>query len=209
MAISTYNQLGVAVARWVGGSDASDSTALGFPLAIADVITIAEARIFREARTKDTEASMTTTISSGVVAVPSDYIALKFAYIDATPVQTLERRSAEWIYSNYSTRTASGMPKYIGRDASNFIFGPYPDSGYTVKGVYYKKLAALSTTAHALFTNNPDLYLFGCLAEAELIVGKDARVQVWEAKYQKILADVNGVDRAEGSSGGALQMRVG
>ena len=175
---------------------------------IDDLVTVAEARIFREARTKDTEASISTAIASGVVAVPSDYIELKFAYLDTTPSTILERRPAEWIYSQYPTRSSSGIPKCIAREAGNFIFGPYADSGYTLKGVYYKKLAALSTTAHALFTNNPDLYLFGCLAESEILIGRDARIPLWEAKYQKILADVNGQDRAEGASGSTLRMRI-
>lgn len=179
------------------------------PNTIDDLVTIAENRIFREAHTKDTEASLSTAISNGVIAVPADYMSLKFAYIDGTPVRALERRSAEWIYANYGTRSGGGLPKCIARDAGNFVFGPYPDSGYTVKGVYYKRLAALSTGVHALFTNNPDLYLFACLAESNILIGLDSRLQIWEAKYQKILNDVNGYDRAEGASGSSLQMRLG
>lgn len=202
MALSTYADLQASVARWMDVSTADISST------IADLITVAEARIFREARTRDTEATLSGTITAGVVAVPSDYIALKFAYLATSPAQILERRDAEWIYSQYPTRSSSGRPKYISRESGNFIFGPYADSGYTLAGVYYKKLAALSTTAHALFTNNPDLYLFGCLAESEIIIGRDARVPIWEAKYQKILSDVNGVARAEDVSGGSIRMRV-
>jgi hypothetical protein len=61
---------------------------------------------------------------------------------------------------------------------------------------------------NALFTNNPDLYLFACLAEAEIIIGRDKRVQLWEAKYQKILGLVNGVDNEESASGSSLQTRT-
>ena len=209
MAITTYAELKTAVARWTGGSDVSTATTMGIPNTIDDLVTIAEARIFREARTKDTEASIDTAMTAGVVAIPSDYIALKFAYVDGSPVQTLERRSAEWIYTTYPTRTAVGKPLYIGRDSSNFIFGPYPDSGYTLKGVYYKKLPALSSGVHALFTNNPDLYLFACLAESNILVAMDERIAMWEAKYNKILGDVNGIDRTEGAAGSSLQMRPG
>lgn len=207
MTIATYAQLKTATARWIGGSDDSDATSVGFASTIDDLVTIAESRIFREARTKDTEASINTAMANGVVAVPSDYIAMKFAYVDGTPVQTLERRPAEWIYSTYGTRTAVGKPKFFSRQTTNFIFGPYPDSGYTMIGVYYKRLPALSTAVHALFTNNPDLYLFGCLAETAIIIGADKRIDLWEKKYQMILAQVNAYDRAEGASGSALQMR--
>lgn len=209
MAITTYAQLKTALARWLGNSDDASVQSLGMTSTIDDLITVGESRIFREARTRDTEASISTAISSGVVAVPSDYIDLKFAYIDGTPAQTLERRSAQWVYSNYATRSASSKPKFIAREASNFIFGPYPDSTYTVKGVYYKRLSALSGTAHALFTNNPDLYLFGCLAEATILIGRDDRIALWEAKYNQILNAVNLHAKSEDHSGGPLQVRLG
>ena len=201
MALTTYAELKTAVAAWM------DVTSATLTSTIDDLITVAEARIFREARTRDTEATLSGTITSGVVAVPADYIELKFAYLNTSPSQILERRNAEWIYSQYPTRSSSGKPKYISRQSGNFIFGPYPDSGYTLAGVYYKKLAALSTTAHALFTNNPDLYLFGCLAESEILIGRDARLPIWRAKYAEILSDVNGVAKAEESSGGSIRMR--
>lgn len=207
MAITTYSELKTAVSRWLGGSDESTAFTNGMDATIDDLVTVGEARIFREAKTKDTEASLSTAISSGVIAVPSDYLSLKYAYIDGTPVQTLERRSAQWIYENCPTRSSSGKPRFIARETTNFIFGPYADSGYTVKAVYYKKLAALSTTNHALFTNNPDLYLFGCLAESTILIGRDDRIPLWEGKYQKILADVNGYARAEDASGSPIRMR--
>lgn len=176
---------------------------------IADVITIAESRIFRETRTRDTETTLSTAIASGVIAVPSDYIALKNAYVNINPPQSLERRPLEWLYNKYPLRSASGIPKVIAREGTNFIFGPYPDSGYTVNALYYKRLSPLSgANTHALFANNPDLYLFGCLAEAEIVIGRDRRIPVWEAKYQRILADVNGLDMAEGASGSTPRMRV-
>jgi len=208
MAITTYTELQTAVARWLYGSDSGTPTLAGIPSTIADLITLAETRIFREARTKDNEAAISEVMTSGVVALPSDYVSLKFAYVDGTPVQALEGRTAEWIYANYGTRSSTGKPQFVGRDRTNFIFGPYPDSGYTMVGVYYKKLAALSTTDHALFTNNPDLYLFGTLAESTILIGRDDRIQLWESKYQKILNDVNGIDRAS-ESRSSLQMRPG
>jgi hypothetical protein len=202
MALTTYSELKTAVVAWMNVPTASLSTT------IDDLVTIAEARIFRETRTKDTEAVLSGTITAGVITVPSDYIALKFAYLNTTPSQVLERRNAEWILSEYPIRSSAGRPKYIAREAGNFIFGPYADSGYTMGGVYYKKLAALSTTNHALFTNNPDLYLFGCLAESEILIGRDPRLAIWESKYQKILSDVNGVAKAEDVSGGSIRMRT-
>tara|TARA_R110000868_G_scaffold19561_5_gene84214 strand:- start:564 stop:1169 length:606 start_codon:yes stop_codon:yes gene_type:complete len=201
MSITTYAELKTAVTSWL---DVPTST---FTNQIDDLVTIAESRIFREARTKDTEASISTALSSGVYALPSDYLEMKFAYINSSPISSLERRSAEWIYTEYPLRTSSGIPKFFARESTNLIFGPYPDSDYTLKGVYYKKLTALSSGVQALFTNNPDLYLFATLAESEILIGRDDRIKLWEMKYQKILSDVNGLDRKENSSGSVLRMR--
>ncbi len=177
---------------------------------IDDIVTLGESRIFREARTKDNEATLALTIgATGGASLPTDYVALKLAYITTTPSYVMERRSAEWIYSQYPARTSSGMPKFIAREGSNFIFGPYPDSGYSLAGIYYKSLGPLSSGTYNLFLNNPDLYLWACLSMAEPILGRDARIATWEAMYQRILSDVNGFSKAEDNSGGTLRMRLG
>jgi hypothetical protein len=41
-----------------------------------------------------------------------------------------------------------------------------------------------------------------------MVIGRDDRIKVWEAKYQKVLMQVNGEDLADGNSGSGLQMRV-
>lgn len=154
------------------------------------------------------ENALSDTIALGVIALPTGYTDLKFAYVNTTPTVHLERRSAEWIYQNYPDRVATGTPKFIARETTNFIFGPFPDSTYTVKGVYYKRFSPLSSATNALFTSNPDLYLFACLAESEPLLGRDGRIALWNAKYQQILAQVNGEDRMEQASGSGLRIRL-
>lgn len=201
--ITDYASLKTGVAAWldVGTSDISSQ--------IDDLIMVGEKRIFREVRNRDMETAWSATLSNGTVALPNGYVALKNARIVTTPVVELERRSAEWIYANYGFRSSSGVPKYIGRDGSNFVFGPYPDSAYSIAGVYYSTLNAISSTINALFTANPDIYLMAALAEAEPLLGRDPRVALWNAKYGEILSQINGIDKTEDQSGSALQMRVG
>jgi hypothetical protein len=203
VAISTYAELKVAITGWLDVSTATLSSQ------IDDLITVGEKRIFREARTRDMETAFNSAISSGVVALPASYVAAKVAYLNTSPIQILERRSAEWIQANYPQTTTSGIPLYFARLGTNFIFGPYPDSAYTLNGIYYARLTAISGSGvNALFTANPDLYLMACLAEAEMLIGRDPRIAIWDAKYQRILADVNGEDKTEDQSGSHLQMRV-
>lgn len=201
MAISTYAELQTAVSNWLKRSDLTSY--------LADLITVGETRIFRELRTKDLETAFSTAISSGTIATPTSYLDLKFAYINASPVRRLKRRSAAWIYENYPTRAAEGKPAFIAREGSTFIFGPYPDSNYTVAGVYYKNVGPLSSSAHAAFTNNPDLYLYAALIAAEPFIKNDKRLPLWETQYQNILRLANQQDRSEEYSGSSMEVTPG
>lgn len=208
MSFASYTSFGTSLSGWLLNSKDATVTDLGVSV-VADLITLGETRIFREARTRDMETSFGTSISAGTLALPSGYLALKSAYVTLSPNQSLERRSAEWIRITYPQDTTSGIPKFIARYGTSFIFGPYPDSSYTVNGIYYQSPTAISGAAlNNLFTTNPDLYFFACLAEGEMVIGRDPRTQIWEAKYQRILADANGVDRQENASGSSLQTRV-
>lgn len=202
MSINSFSTLKTAVNNWLNRTDLSDY--------VNDFIMLGEARIYRELRIKAMETALSDTISSGVVAVPSDYLELKHAYINSSPTQPLQRKTAEWIYQKYPTRSADSVPKFIARDGDNFIFGPYPDSGYTLKGIYYAKLTALSTSNETnWFTSNaPDLLLWAALAEAEPFIGNDERAMLWETKYQQAKNAVESQDEKERHSGSVLAASV-
>jgi hypothetical protein len=203
MTIATYDQLAASVASWIKRSDLTDS--------IPEFIRFGELRIYRDLRIRAMETALSESISSGVVAVPSGYVEMKFAYIDGTPVQKLQRKTADWIFDKYPTRNADGKPKFFARQADNFIFGPYPDSGYTLKGVYYKRLAALGTGNQTnWFTENaPDLLLWAALVEAEPFVLNDPRTALWAGKYETTKERIQREDDAEEVSGGPLSVTAG
>ena len=73
MSITTYADLKNAVASRLRRSDTS-----GY---IDDWITLAETDIYRRLRTKDMETALSVAISSGVAALPTSYLELKYAYV--------------------------------------------------------------------------------------------------------------------------------
>jgi hypothetical protein len=197
MAISTAAELSTAISNWL------DVTSTQFATnQLTDLAMLGEKWIMRNVRNEDMESSMSTAISSGVLTAPTGFLGWKYAYIDGTPVSKLEVRTPEQIIANYPTRSSSGKPKWIAYDAGSFIFGPYPDSTYTVKGTYYKKQGPLSSAVYNLFTNNPDLYLFAALAEAEIVIGRDQRIQIWTAKRNEIAQAINTEAKGIATSGG-------
>ena len=200
MSITTYAELQTSVAGWL---HRDDLTAI-----IPDLITLAEKRIFREVRCRVMESALSGTTSTGVLAVPADYLQLKFAYVVATPVIPLSRMSASQLLTQYPLRSASSKPKAIARQGSNFIFGPFPAADTAIAGIYYAQPTAIATSANALFLANPDLYLFATLCEATPYLKDDPRIVIWEAKLKQIMYQLANEDADEYGSGGGLSVQT-
>lgn len=202
MSISSHTELVTAVQNWLHRADLS--------AVASDFVSLGEQKINRMLRVRAMEADLSVAISNGVAALPTDYVQLKYAYIDGTPAQPLDRKPAQFVLSTYPTRSSEGKPRYIARQGDNFIFGPYPDSGYTVKGVYYKRLDPLSGTnlTNWFTAYAPDLLLYAALLEAAPYMKNDSRIPVWQAKYSEALGQVQGADDREGLSGSPMVARV-
>lgn len=200
MAITTYAELQTAVTNWLRRADMASI--------IPDLISLGEDRIYRGLRVRAMETALSDTIASGVIAVPSDYVDLKYAYIDSTsPKQWLEHKNAEWIYRNDAYRPSrTGIPKYIARETTNFIFSPYPASTYTVAGVYYKRLDSIATAVNDIFSAHPGLWLFSALSESAPYIHNDMRLPMWESKFIQLLNEVNAEEYRESNSGSRLAM---
>lgn len=200
-AITSYATLQTAILEEAHRTTDADLTAV-----VPGLIVLAESRIYREMRVRQMETALSTAMSSGTLAVPSGYLELKFAYINGAPIRRLTKKDAEWIYANYPTRSADGTPSFIAREGENFIFGPYPDSDYTVKGIYYKRLAAVSTGSNWLITDAPDLILWASMCEVARWTQNDERLPIWERTYEQIKAGVQRQDADEEFSGSPLSV---
>lgn len=158
---------------------------------VPDLIRLGELWIFRKARVREMESALSVTLANGVGTVPTDYTGLKHARVDGSPARALKMRPAQWIYERYPLRSSDTKPSFIGVDAGQFVFGPFPDSTYTILGTYYAKPTTIASSANNLFLANPDIYLYSALAEAEAYIKNDKRVMGWMAKRQSILDDMN------------------
>ncbi len=199
MALDTYANLVTAIANELARADKNTF--------IPDWLVLAESRINKNLRVRQMETATAEVMAAGVIAVPTNYVALKDAYITSiAPYQSLERKTANWIYDKYPQRTADNVPKFMAREGSNFIFGPYPDSNYTVQLVYWNRFAALSTAINPIFTAYPGLWFFGALCESAHQMKADARIPMWEKRFTELLASVQDEDDDEFLSGSTMQM---
>jgi hypothetical protein len=140
------------------------------------------------------EETLNSTIASNVIPLPAGYVGLKYAYINGAPSSRLERASLDQVLGTYPRGSGTGVPRWICRERNNLIFGPEPDSTYTVKGVYWSKPTAMRSyggdaATHWLIQNAPDLCIYGALIEAEPFLKNDARVRLWSELYSAALKD--------------------
>lgn len=198
MALSTYAELQTSVAGWLHKDNLTSI--------IPDLIVLGEKRLFRTLRVREMETALSGTIASGVLALPSGYLDLKFAYIDGTPVQNLGKAAASQIYAKYPYRASDATPALIGREGSNFIFGPYPDSTYTVKGIYYAEPTSV-VTSPTFFAEYPDAFLFAALCEASPYILNDPRIKVWETKLGQVVESINNQAKQE-EAGAGMSVRA-
>jgi len=205
MAISTLAQLENQVKSFMFRANILDVVGAD---QVDNLILLGEKWLLRRCRAREMESALSVVISAGAATVPSDYRALKHARISGTPTRFLRQRKPQWIYENYPLRSADNKPFFIGVDGSTFVFGPYPDSNYTVDGYYYAAPTSVLTSANTLFTTHPDLYLFSALAETESYIKNDKRVAMWVAKRDSLVREIN-AETEEGEQGQSMEVTIG
>lgn len=202
--ISSYTTLLTAVTDYLARDDLSTFT--------PNFVQNFEERFFRQPRNfgRWMESALSVTIAASVAALPSDYLGLKYAYVDGSPSSRLDRLSLNQLLGKYPRGGGTALPLFISRQTTNFIFGPEPDSTYTVKGVYWAKPTLLRSfasdaAAHWLIVNAPDIPLYGALLEAQPFLRNDARIGIWQQMYDRAIQDYRDLFKEEERGGSPVQ----
>lgn len=201
--ITDYATLKTAVADYLARSDLATF--------VPNFIQNCESKLYKTLRIRAMETALSGTIANGVLAVPARFIGLKYAYVNTSPVQTLDWVPPEMIYARHPVRSGSAeIPRDISVEATNFIFGPYPGD-YDVAGIYYARLASLSdsNTTNWFITDAPDVLLYGALLEAEPFIKNDARIPVWAEFYRMSYDAIAGEEKRQKVATGSIAARLG
>tara|TARA_R110000737_G_scaffold330319_1_gene345898 strand:+ start:152 stop:781 length:630 start_codon:yes stop_codon:yes gene_type:complete len=202
MAIGTFAQLKTAAANWL---DRSDLTAR-----IPEFITLAEARFNRVLRIRDME-TVSTAISTAAgtreYSLPTGFVQMKEFHLSTDPLTPLAYITPEMMTRIWAG-SSKGRPEVFTIIADNVRLGPNPDAVYTTSMLYYKTFTALSdsATTNDMLTNNPDVYLYGTLLEAEPFIMNDQRVGLWLAAFDKAVSDIQNQDNKDRHSGSQLRV---
>ena len=196
MAISNYTELQTAVANWL---DRDDLTAR-----IPEFISLTEAmfnRILR-IRAMETEADQANVAGTRSYSLPTDYRQMRTVHLTTNPITAMSYITPE-IMDRIWAGSSQGKPVSYTIKGNNIYVGPSPDAVYTIRFLYYKKVPALSSLAptNSILTDAPDVYLYGCLLEAEPFLQNDARVQLWATAFQQAITDIQEQDEKDRHSG--------
>lgn len=204
--VTSYSTLQTAIGDWLARGDVVTQ---GF---IPNFIQAWEEDFYREPRNfgRFMEASFAGTIASSVLTVPSGYLGLKYAYVNASPASRLDRVSLNQLYGTYPRNREVGRPLWLARDLETFVFGPAPDADYDIAGVYYAKPTvmrsfAADAAAHWIIVNAPDLAIYGALLQATPFLQNDKRIPTWSAMYSNALQSYRNLNRDEDVSGSPIQ----
>ncbi len=109
-----------------------------------------------------------------------------------------------------TTASTSGYVAMTG-GGSVFIFGPYPDSAYTLQGTYYQNATPLSTTntTNWLVTSRPTLLHAACMVEAGKFLVDDALIGRWQSVYESQLMSMVNADKADRWAASTMQIETG
>ena len=202
MAISTFAELKTATANWLDRSDLTDR--------IPEFIALAEARFNRNLRIRDME-TVSTAISTAAgtreYSLPTGFVQMKEFHLTTDPLTPLAYITPEMMSRIWAGSTKD-KPEVFTIIADKVRLGPNPDAVYTTSMLYYKTFTALSAsnTTSEMLTNNPDVYLYGTLLEAEPFLMNDARVPMWLAAFEKAVNDIQNQDNRDRHSGSAMRV---
>lgn len=183
MALATYSDLQTSVANWLHRSDLTAQ--------IPDFISLAESRLNRllTLRSMETDAVLSSTPASRYITLPTDFNSPVALWLeDVEPREKLDYV----LPGELAVTETAGFPEYWAVDNDQIAFerptgGTY---GFTLR--YLKKFAlsdAFST--NALLTAYPDAYLFGALLEAAPYMRDDARVGLWQERFDRAIQEIS------------------
>lgn len=199
MSLVSYSDLQTQVANWLARSDLTAY--------IPDMITLFEAQAARKLRVRPMINTTSLSTSGGIGSLPSDFLSMVDLSWNGTPQTSLDYvHPAMFIYFDPEDPTVTQAPPQIYTLKGNSVYiDPVDDTGLTIQ--YYQRAPALSGTLNWLWTNHPDVYLFGTLTEANYFNKGTALTMAheWGQRRDAIFDEIQMLDFRERTS---LQIEI-
>jgi hypothetical protein len=201
MSLDTFDNLKLEVADWLNRQDLVN--------VIPTFIRLLEAQVERTLRVREMCVRATASLTEEFTVLPSDFLSLEHAILNADKPVTLE-----WVPMNQidklQAETQPGTPLNFTIIGDELEVSPLPDQEYEIEVVYYQSIPKLTTNNQTnwLLTRHPDVYLYGTLMQAAPYLKNDDRVGLWSAALTSILDDIRIADERATKGGAPLKMRI-
>lgn len=185
MAISTYAELKTAIATWLERS--GDVAVTGNA---ADFVTLAESRLNRTLplRAMETETTLTGTVSSRQLTLPSDYVEPKSLFLTTFGTQDWLR---PFLAGTETLGTTNGTPTAWTINGTAISLDRPCDQAHSFLFRYRQRFALSDASpTNWLLSNHPDAYLFACLIEANIFLGDNDGAIAWELRLSQSLDQI-------------------
>ena len=197
---TTYTGFLVELQRLITGDEANASNLTSETL--ESIMAFGQRKLYRDVRSRHNEVAFSSLAVSGNLAtIPADWEATSVIHFGE---HALIPKPEDWV-RDYLQSNAAGDCMYFAEAGGSFYFAPEVADGTFVQGRYFARLDDLTDdniAANALYQAEPDLFLYAALSESAEFFPIGARLQLWEAKYQRIVDRLNSAkDRAAYSAG--------
>lgn len=209
----SFSEFLIELMRLLDGDEASPTD---LPLGtLYQIIRLGERRIYGDVRTRYNEKSFADALTNEVVTptevtgnlapLPDDFESASVVHFGRAVLQPV---AEDWL-TDYNLVNTAGEALYFAQVGGSLTFGSPVADEALVQGRYYCRLPGLeaaTTAGNALFQAEPDLFIYGALAEGAPVFKKFNEIAVWEAKYRMVVDRVN--KRHESAAYSAGRMRV-
>ena len=189
-AFTSYDNLKTNIASYLARTDLTEQ--------IPMFISLAEKRLNRDLRLRQTLQQSTYTMASGfTVPTPADFLEMQDIHLDGNPIIPLTFQTVSQFYRRQGVQI-QGQPINYTLVADNFVLAPQPTGASTVNMTYYKIPQPMSDTnpTNEYLDVCPDLVLYASLAESAPFLMDDPRLATWDGMYQTGLASITKSDES-------------
>lgn len=195
--IVDFASLQTAIAAWLHRSDLTSV----IPDFIANAEAIMSAKL--KSRSMENRATLTATAGNAYVALPTDMVeARRLVFTSSDPNYTLRYVTPDELTKLYPFASQQGIPQEWTVIGPNAQFGPVPSSAYTFELTYLQRIPALSgsNTTNWVLTSNPNVYLYGALAEACNYIRDPDSAATFAQMFATGMEAINAIDWYSGST---------
>lgn len=204
MTVTNYTWLSASLRRRINRTDLSGD--------VDDFIALAEARFNRVIRHPEMLSVETELdISGEFTALPADFVAAETIVAVASGRRQPLSQMPSAVIARWFDGSAGSSVVFSIR-GKQLQVEPPPDSGLAVMMTYYQKIPTIAGNANGgtnwLIADHPDIYLYGTLFEAALLMQDDERQQDY-ADRAKAAIDELGFQADDWSIGPAPSVQMG